>query len=66
MVAYFILTGKPPFIEVNSQTTKSMTFTSIVNSPLNLNGPEFDQLTPVIKDFLMKTIDKNPLTRLSV
>lgn len=66
VVTYFILTGKPPFIEVNSQTTKSMTYHSILHCQLNLNGSDFEHLSPDLKDFLTKTLDKNPKTRLTV
>jgi serine/threonine protein kinase len=66
VVAYLLLTGKPPFIEVTLKTTKSQTFHNILTCDLVLTGPEFEAITPEIKDFLIKTLDKDPKTRLSV
>jgi len=60
VIAYVMLTGRPPF---KGKTNKEI-FSHIIRDPLTF--PDDVQLSDAFKDFVSKTLIKNPLKRISI
>eukprot|EP00980_Cylindrotheca_fusiformis_P005411 scaffold1157_cov122-Cylindrotheca_fusiformis.AAC.3 len=61
VIAYLLLCGFPPF---NGDSDGEILFT-IKNANLSFPSPEWDDISPMAKDFVMALLDRDPSKRLS-